>query len=1844
MPIASSAASARAGNLDSRGDRSANSTPTQSKISSRSGTKAEPISVKDRVLAWQEHGSGAASDARSSDEGSVSDLIRGTNSDRYEEKPDERYLTRTPTATGDAVRRDSTPRHKKSKWVDPNNNQWVRTARSRSTPRKRVVSDEHWKKKTSTLRLNNNVAQKPRVSGAREDKVLEINLHTPELQPTESTGSQKDRAARRAKLKAERDREVYGNDEQSNEGMREISRGELDKDGEHLADDRELEGNTNTVRDTPTRTAKGPPTRGLRYSHEIPPEKDDGRHRRRSSNGESRNDDFGIAGGTFQERLANTKSRRNGILGHVLDESRKMFAKPDQGVPSPRIPSIEAWLEETPDPFLDEKSNEDPPVEMPAPLKTKSRRHRSETPEIGRISSEEMKNSHEAVGETALGSGSRRRRKRRSHPLDGDATPVPSHRPVSKASSPAEANHGQDSAENSPSSLRRSSARAHRRRRPSSVPMQQDLASNQRESDLDLPPPPWEDADGSHVSETLLRTRKVCPQTGAQRLSTIASVETFHTQKRKSPRIPDDITGGSKPVSHGLKRKLTTHEDLMSVLSLPRAGKTVRSSKSVRSSRIARDEITSTELLHDLAIEEAGYMRELKTLVDGVVPVLLHCVLSRSDSAMAAGLFTSSGNPDDDLRVTQPIYDMGVCLGRIESLHKRIPLQDVHNLLAWAKGADKVYSEYFKVWRTGFQDVVVNLSPADDETRSKTDGDMSRDENGDIVNEKGEKADVAFLLKRPLVRVKKLNRFFSKLCSAMPSSKATEVSEIFLDLTALARRRFNEEQGRQEDLAATRIDVQRTRSLQTMTIAQDVTIDKSRSVRARDEFSLTLHHSSGQRYDCQVELLLRDHSDATISGDLLICELDNTEKWLLFPPAETAKISARKGDLPGEIILMIRFPEAGISEAHELLLLQADTEEVSSEWIQMLGSAPLPPKLRRSHSSISHSVQLFEPTVREPDVDFATSSVLSRKEIPSPKDVDAPIGEQTTLYSQAQSARPGVAKSRPDAASDAPTLGRNSFADIEAWVSSELSQTPSKPSYVPTEPPESSKTIRENPKQTTHTSSNLLRRSRAISRRTKEGDVYLSSPTSDGSPSQHPSELYIRDPVSIDQQKSALSRSSATGTTNENRKEHTVQNTATKPAAPERPHYHRKPSSTPAAELPSIPRLRPSSQYDTPSSHDTERVKKSSASIEESSLSKSPKIPGEVPSAKLYASDRTVSPRHKSDRTGSLPASPLSTTPPQPPPHRSPISPRSNVSAPQTQKSPLFGRSADRRSSSPLKHEYAPSTASDSTSDSGSSSSYDESSSETSDDEAEDLHTPLPSLPLRTSNKPSSPSSVPTLASASLAPSNSASQAPYRTVPLQARGPKSKSIATIYSWSDRGMWTTLHSDECSIIVTPGLISAYQMSAAHSGSKPVVNPKTISETTSDMSSYLHEDEEVGKSPLIALELTPLVPIRRGTALDISIRSPPTSDSKIQSSNNIMFRSRSADECEALYNLINYARINNPTYIALQNARPPVQPPVNFNINGQGNRAGSVSRTGSWLFGRGGSRKGPSSFRASSAPPPGSITAASDNSLASSFSSAMRRFSSSHMFSLNRSSVVRKSYGAGTPSLQSTESGTTMTGGSGSGTTSPGPNQVMLNVAGGAEKTLGINNIKIRLYTRDQPGQPWTHLGPARLSVLPASDDSTKRRREGGPDSSGPSPPPTSAGFGGSRPSSSADVMQSEYSDPQRTPRASTQKGPRLPSSSYTPHRKHGDGREKRVLIVAKSKSKTKPPAVLIDECLGESCFNRVGRIGMAISVWEEEMEMKKVGGVVTGKDKIYMIQFHGEAEAAWVFGSVGRIRF
>lgn len=293
------------------------------------------------------------------------------------------------------------------------------------------------------------------------------------------------------------------------------------------------------------------------------------------------------------------------------------------------------------------------------------------------------------------------------------------------------------------------------------------------------------------------------PKTGQHRLSTILSMASFDTSSSLTePSVPSKHSNTtvipaitptdaiksklSNPQNNksGLQRRLTKHSDLLSVLSFPDAGdqgrsRSIRSARSVRTTRSRLALATIPDLMQELATDEERYSRELKTLVDGIIPVLLTCVLSKSNSIVAAGLFNPSAKNNGDSSVTKPIVDMGIALERLKSLHRRIPLHDPDQLLTWANGAHKVYEDYLKAWRMGFQDVVVNLAPASRSTSSEgaptLDG-VPRNGESDVVDASGGRVDVAFLLKRPLVRIKYLAKTFKVRLPPTYSEKYTNTS------------------------------------------------------------------------------------------------------------------------------------------------------------------------------------------------------------------------------------------------------------------------------------------------------------------------------------------------------------------------------------------------------------------------------------------------------------------------------------------------------------------------------------------------------------------------------------------------------------------------------------------------------------------------------------------------------------------------------------------------------------------------------------------------------------------------------------------------------------------------------------------------------------------------------------------------------------------------------------------------------------------------------------------------------------------------------------------------------------
>jgi hypothetical protein len=102
---------------------------------------------------------------------------------------------------------------------------------------------------------------------------------------------------------------------------------------------------------------------------------------------------------------------------------------------------------------------------------------------------------------------------------------------------------------------------------------------------------------------------------------------------------------------------------------------------------------------------------------------------------------------------------MGIALEKLKNLHRRCPLADLHRLPQWLETITPVYQDYLDVWRLGFQGIIVNLAPASPDDEDSLLDAMPRNEEGDILNENGDRIDVAHLLKRPLVRTKWITKF-----------------------------------------------------------------------------------------------------------------------------------------------------------------------------------------------------------------------------------------------------------------------------------------------------------------------------------------------------------------------------------------------------------------------------------------------------------------------------------------------------------------------------------------------------------------------------------------------------------------------------------------------------------------------------------------------------------------------------------------------------------------------------------------------------------------------------------------------------------------------------------------------------------------------------------------------------------------------------------------------------------------------------------------------------------------------------------------------------------------------------
>ncbi|KAI4144542.1 MAG: hypothetical protein L6R39_004137, partial [Caloplaca ligustica] len=1716
------------------------STPKVVDVGAPSGVY-DTNSVRDRVRQWQAQGGGVvtAPDIYIEDgqEGGVNlKAIENTSpAEKRVPKPSATEKT-TPEAKG-----SDTPRSRKSREPRRRNAEGKERDRSKSAPAKRVISDAHWRKDRSPPKDKRSPktpnGTTPRVARYTDNDGIRVTpISTPH--GTERSGKEKvSTGTGKIDRRLTTDRDAPNPRQQH--GRRSTSPANSASSKSAIEDDVSPPRKSNTRsangsaqrRTHPTTASSPTPRRSPSYTTRV--RKDD----TAPQNYALSEQDAPSGYGSVSDRKASRKSQKGNILSQVFEESRKAFAKP-QTIPmeTPRVPSVEAWLNTTPDPFVD--GGEALVKEAPSqPARTEAR---SPTPEIVPVDDpNRIWDTLQSTDRPRSGVHASRRRRRIPSSTIYTENPFPAGFESSSQLNAAPAGSTSasklvdlvDDASESPTSLTRRGARksvSSPKRTTESTPTRayeheadkaSVLSSNPTASSVEAPDP------ATPLRPPGLR-RRPFPSTGRHRLSTIASVDTLQSKAQLYEKAPNskalddaevrEVESGDQFDPNSLKpsqNRLTKHADLLSVLSMQESGnKSIRSARSIRTNRSRLATATTGDLMAELTSDEKKYMRELRTLVDGVIPVLLTCVLSKSDSAVAAGLFSPNYSGQEDPSFTKPIIDMGIALERLKSLHRRIPLQDPKSFFTWAQGAQRVYNDYLKAWRMGFQDVVVNLAPATenptvngDESTSGVGGiedGLPINKDGDVVDGDGERVDVAFLLKRPLVRLKYLAKTLKGLNVVSPSAEAESLAMKYQNLVITARNRSNEERARLEDEAAANIDTTRARDPRTLAPLTGVSIDRTRRVRARDHFNLAWQHSSGQRIDCRVELLLREEASETSgSGDVLICEVDGTGRWLLLPPIQFGRVSARNGDREGEIVVMIRGLSGTGAEWHELLSLKSEDEESGFEWVQMLGLTPIPPKLLRTQSFLTkHRRKGSAPSNASSRLDAPpTSTSPTKSRTPSPREIEVPIGEQARHVPTARD----ESRITPDAETPrTPTkLQRKSHhSTLENAVRSPNTYVDNVNDLRSLPGQSSDKAVREQ---------EPIRRPRSFKealgltgtsnislglRRTKAQKL----PGHHGSPKRPRSPRASRSAASSPK----LSHTSLPdiqegpraspvkvsddldGSHEANQSPRTCKERNVDETKATRPRYHRSPSSVPSSDLPVIPRIRKASPVATPTEEPEEEPQW--LSPPESKL---------PPSSPRKAEWQAESPEQKAD-----------VAPPSIPSHRCPTPPHLKVS-----KTPVLNattpRNTRRRSSSPLKHEYEPSTASDSSESDASTVEHNGASSVSSsdDEELEVEEHPGPLQPLGTFSKApkvSPQGSVYSSPNATLRPSESASQAPYKKVPSQP-AKASKTIASIFSWSDKGSWESLHPDECSIIITPGLIEAYEMSAAHSATTPLSAPAPVEdlEAFSEMASNIDGSEGLPKTdrPLVALELTPLVPLRRGTAIDISIRSPPTANSQITAGNNIMFRSRNPEECEALYALINHARIHNPTYIALQNARGPFDTTNSLDRRAT-TRAGG-SRVSSWFNGFG---SGSSGYRASSAPTPSIAPSESSIGSMNSAFSALKRFGigkGGGMFNIARSTISsREGSGSRANSIYTSSDNS-----SGSGASSPLPPGVQADPQGG----IGLSNAKIRLYVRETQTR-WRDMGSARLTIMrPTPPDISSGGTSASGESVAPPRPPSNS---------------------------------------------------------------------------------------------------------------------------------------
>jgi hypothetical protein len=566
--------------------------------------------------------------------------------------------------------------------------------------------------------------------------------------------------------------------------------------------------------------------------------------------------------------------------------------------------------------------------------------------------------------------------------------------------------------------------------------------------------------------------------------------------------------------------------------------------------------------------------------------------------------------------------------------------------------------------------------------------------------------------------------------------------------------------------------------------------------------------------------------------------------------------------------------------------------------------------------------------------------------------------------------------------------------------------------------------------------------------------------------------------------------------------------------------------------------------------------------------------------------NKSSSPVEKQTSPRGIPGrgSPLATAPeqgeengdeaPPPPPHK-------HLQPERSKKPSMFAavKSAfnNRRTSSPLKHEYQLSQAVlSSPSGSDAESDDDGESSDSSEEELEAIGPPA-TLPITNGTR------TRVVPAGSTTHSQKSNRAPAAELLRSSEGrdrtasrlEQLKLYAHISYWSSKGTWVDLHPDEVSVVVGPGLIKAFPRYPGRQ-----VSADQFSDTGNQP-----------RRPLVALELTPVVPLRQSNAVDIEIRSPPTAESTAKCSQTIRFRSRSQQDCSTLYAAIHKARLENPVYIKLEEERR-----VSMYGTQPLQQSADGARRRSW-FGRS------NSYRASARAPSVAVTDNSSNSIASAISrlKGMGRIGS---FNIARSSIdasrrVNLQTDSGTTSLYTDSSYSAA-----SRSTPPGtPSSPSTAITGSSNRAyLGSSDLRVRLY-RLETSSKWAELGNAFLTI---------------------SQPPH-----GMRPASSL------FNGIEK--RIVVTKRPRQKNKDLTP---------KDSKSGSPQNEEAEAPHVLLDVVLGAQCFSRLGVVGIALNVWEDIVgdngQVGVIGAVggVSGRTRKWLFQCASAAEATWVFALVG----